>query len=254
MPQKLPTVAVDGLGVLLLGLAALLCIPLVMALSWAATSVRADCGPECVALADLDAQAAMASAAWGMLAVSLFGSIVGVVTLIFLALTLRETRQATAVAREIGEKQARAYLNIDKATMKATDFFGMIDVTVVVRNTGQSPARNLRLESTLRAFNIDFDPDGNDFETDIFRQDRRCPIHAVSGGDTVTARLNFYSESEWSLVKVLEDNGHPIIETSFTLRYDTVFGVEDAETAKFTGSIHGDKPLSVGVEMSKGSH
>ena len=79
------------------------------------------------------------------------GLIVTAAGLFYLARTLDETRRSTAVAREIGQKQIRAYLSFGRAEVMHEEFVSGEKVIPHLRfrfrvhNAGQSPARDLQL-------------------------------------------------------------------------------------------------------------
>lgn len=103
---------------------------------------------------DLLAQERMAKAAeWMNYAswVSAFLVLVGTGALIW---TLFETRQVTRVTRDIGEKQVRSYLSIEKSRFAITKE-GNVWAFLVVKNYGQSPA--LITEVTARLWPNTFD-------------------------------------------------------------------------------------------------
>jgi len=89
---------------------------------------------------DLQAQQDMAVWALGMLFVSMFGLLATIVGVVYVALTLRETRR-------IGEAQVRAYLSVESASYVA--YPNLFEVTIVVKNSGNSPARQLKMLNDL---------------------------------------------------------------------------------------------------------
>lgn len=247
------TIRVDGLGILLVGLTAVLAMVFAFAVHWVPGAVPTTCDSACLDRGDLVAQNSMTAAAWGMLAVTVFSALVGVVTILFLALTLRETRQATTVAREIGEKQARAYLNITGCTVVGTRIREIADAKLTIRNTGSSPARSLHLQATIRAVALHFEGETqNIVETELLRLETTTPVHSVSGGEEATATAQFVSQD--SLTDVVTRRRSTLVHVILNLRYETVFGEEDVETAVFRGVIASDHTLDAGVELRKSSH
>lgn len=57
--------------------------------------------------------------------------------------TTKAAIEATAVTREIGERQTRAYICIDSAVLKEPVLGNPIQASVTFKNTGQSPAYNV---------------------------------------------------------------------------------------------------------------
>jgi hypothetical protein len=112
---------------------------------------------------DLQAQQEMAVWAYGMLLVGIASTIITGVGVIFVALTLHLTRitakaaiaaaeqagqanvvaqDSVAEARRIGEAQVRSYLSIKSCTLKRLDG-NQVQAHLVVRNSGQSPAKRV---------------------------------------------------------------------------------------------------------------
>ena len=105
--------------------------------------------------ADLQAQQDMAVWTFGMLWVSIAMLFVTGLGVTYVALTLEEARAATVAAtsaanitREIGQKQVRAYLSVEKVTANFTD--GAVEFRVYITNSGNSPAIDVAIKG--RAF------------------------------------------------------------------------------------------------------
>lgn len=132
----------------------------------------------CIALADLDAQRSMAWAAWSMFGAALLSIILTIVGAVLLLQNLAESRRASryaafnvAAARRTNrhalrsalaaesalvasstnaQRQLRAYLHLQSATLlhmetlrdEPSDEIPTIKVTI--KNTGQTPAKNIR--------------------------------------------------------------------------------------------------------------
>lgn len=105
----------------------------------------------------LKAQERIADWSLGVLVVSAFSLVVTAAGVIYVALTLRETRRATEVAHrsvgasesavkatlEVGQAQVRAYLTISKARFGVEGNWFHFWATIV--NSGQSPAFDIRI-------------------------------------------------------------------------------------------------------------
>lgn len=172
---------------------------------------------------DLQAQKDMAY--WGMAmffasGASLLISLVGLVALID---SLNQTRTAIRNDREIGEAQARAYLNVSHAVMVKVDTPAIfphldgINAKVVFVNSGQSPAHNIHLrrkERTIGAAVRDFDRGLSDVE--------------FTHLGTIGANASF----SYSIENIIEDEAYRalISKTCYSfffgeLVYKDVFGV-----------------------------
>jgi hypothetical protein len=92
---------------------------------------------------DLKAQQDMAWAA--KIGLILIGA-----TVFFAALAWKATKQTNKITREIGEAQVRAYVSIVSATMQFGTDYEHPFVSVQVKNSGQSPARNFRWNPTIQ--------------------------------------------------------------------------------------------------------
>lgn len=100
---------------------------------------------------DLKAQQDMAVWALGMLIVTIWLSVITLVGVLFVGWTLRETRRAVKAAddavkvtREIGIAQISPYLSIVHASAFIDERNG-ICFTVQVKNSGQTPAKNVHV-------------------------------------------------------------------------------------------------------------
>jgi len=120
---------------------------------------------------DLSAQKDMAEWAFWMLTVSGLGIALTVVGIYFVRENLREmqlqraighsaveaAKESNTVARKIGEAQVRAYVVCEEANCKTTK--NTIELWIKLKNYGQTPAKNIQIESYLQASASD--PQGN---------------------------------------------------------------------------------------------
>jgi hypothetical protein len=137
----------DGIGILLLGVCALLTVT--VAIAW---GIRPPPAAE-----DIDAQTSMAWAAWAMVAVSAASLAVGGLTIYLVFETLRETRraadaadlsalhgeQAIKVTRDNGMAQIRAYVTMSGATFEIDHITDEAVLRLTLTNSGQTPAQQL---------------------------------------------------------------------------------------------------------------
>jgi hypothetical protein len=89
---------------------------------------------------DLKAQQEMSEWAYGMLWATVFTIFVGIMGIIFVGLTLRETRR-------IGQAQVRAYLVCPKGNF--ISYEKHLSVYISIKNVGQSPAKSIRVTAKI---------------------------------------------------------------------------------------------------------
>lgn len=120
-----------------------------------------DCGAECKRnYQDLGAQLDMALWTQGMFWVALFSMVVTAIGVLYVAMTLKATKDATtasgqaanaadqavAVTQEIGQKQVRAYLTIRKIKVLQYEANIPIKTSIHIQNTGQTPAIDVSIK------------------------------------------------------------------------------------------------------------
>ena len=88
-----------------------------------------------------DTYAQWLMAIFGMLAI-----FVGIWTITLLRDTLRAARKGNRIARKSAERQLRAYIGIHKAAVEYQEEKGRFYFHLIFRNTGQTPAYNVRLK------------------------------------------------------------------------------------------------------------
>jgi hypothetical protein len=137
----------DGIGLLLLGLSAVLLISVAL-VGGLHTPTAFD---------DTSVQVSQAWAAWAMVVVSVIGGLIGAISLFLIYRTLQaalrsaiaaehavaEARKATSISEQIGKAQVRAYLTIGEVTLSIRGH--ILRVTAEFANVGQSPARAVTL-------------------------------------------------------------------------------------------------------------
>ena len=97
---------------------------------------------------DLQAQQDMSVWAMAMMLTGGIGLLLTGVGVIYVALTLKATRDTVDVARDIGRKQVKAYLSVESAHMAAE--YGCVICGVNVKNYGQSPTLRVQLTGVAR--------------------------------------------------------------------------------------------------------
>lgn len=146
---------------------------------------------------DLNAQREMADWAESMLWASVAGVIVTGVGVVYVALTLKETR-------EIAERQLRAYLTVKNVTvehirLKETGEVVAVKLIVDVQNGGATPAINISINATIYE---------NDYEPGLpsIRMDGGAPQHLV----WARSRVHINGDIGPSVVEPVVETGIPL--------------------------------------------
>lgn len=177
---------------------------------------------------------------------------IGLVALIY---TLRQTdsslrvaRRANLIARQIGEAQTRAYLSITDAVL-TFDEWGVADLNLTIRNTGQSPARDVswRFELALALLKGDWWAPGGCSSLGV--------VGDIAGGADVPSRLETISTSLGGGKRVGHIGGGQL-GTFFAQTYmataqimisgNDVFGLSITETINLHGTVVPGKVANLG--------
>ena len=94
---------------------------------------------------DLEAQTKMALWAFWMLVATVVMAAITALGVIFVWQTLKATQKMASETTRIGEAQVRAYLHAKIIALEC-DNFGSVEITIKVKNTGQSPAHAIGFE------------------------------------------------------------------------------------------------------------
>jgi hypothetical protein len=121
---------------------------------------------------DLKAQRQMARWTLIMGVVAIAGIFLSAIGIYLVFGTLVATRRATVATREIGENQTKAYVNIAKITIReigAGDTHLHTEAVLFVTNTGNTPARRVKISTHCRFYSQGFSALQKDWssETDI---------------------------------------------------------------------------------------
>lgn len=231
----------DGIGILLLGLTALLVVG--SALIWGISPPKP--------LDDSATQQSMAWAAWAMFVVSTVGLVVGAVSLFLIYETLRETRRASnaaersaAVAAEtaahtqsaasenlrLTQAQIRCYPIVKSAEMlmQADD---AVSITYRFANSGQTPARKISIVveawPEIRARG-DWEISGQMVAEEKTRSD-------VPADEDREGRA-YFDRVDWSEFRqALETRRR--VRATITLFYEDVFGTQLSEVAEYYSEL-----------------
>lgn len=100
---------------------------------------------------DLVAQETTAGWTFIMSAAALLGVLLSGGGVVLVWTTFGETRRTNEITREIGEAQVRAYLSVVDATL-VSDASREVVVVMKLRNSGNSPALDVRIDSVMKLF------------------------------------------------------------------------------------------------------
>jgi hypothetical protein len=187
---------------------------------------------------DLAAQLVMAKAARQMFwvgvaenVITLAGVLLVLATLIYTRhaakaaqAAVTEAKEATKAAREIGEAQVRAYLHCEGAK-----FFiltgGIFSCHPKIRNTGQSPAKNIRIEASCR---MSRETGGVPLLSRTYWECEReyCVVPPISAQQSESGNLNFPAITGVDDRSLLEDFRY--LSVDCLLIWEDVFERENA--------------------------
>lgn len=168
---------------------------------------------------DLEAQELMARFTRIMGWTGLIGLGIGSGSVYLIWRTLRETRRLANDTRDIGERQVRAYVDVENIAVNDLEIGKIPFVTFILKNSGASPARNLSVKTLMGT-----SPDPNRFKVyfgDI-SEGSRTQISATSAYDQV--RRFSVPADEQSMKQIQSGNAELFI--AGVVVYDDVFGVK----------------------------
>jgi len=175
------------------------------------------CDGPCIEGLDLQAQQSMASAAWWMFGATIVATALSAGALIALVTSLRQTRQAIADNRDIGEHQTQAYVHAETITGSLAN-----GVMVTVANTGLTPASHFSVTYTAQVVKR-----GEVFQQYHFRQDRFVTYSALGPGERLLVGLAIPATALTR--EGLFHHGGDLLLITGTILYVTVFN-HDFET------------------------
>ncbi|MAN45224.1 MAG: hypothetical protein CMF04_03335 [Hyphomonas sp.] len=202
---------------------------------------------------DLYAQRQMAKWAFWMLFVSAVGVLVGAVGLIFLKGTLdaaRDTNQSALdsirVTREIGQAQVRAYLSFMEPAFHLSP---KIRISFFAKNSGQSPARHLRVtEASCGALLHQATPHWEDGAHDY---DFSVNFGDVPASDGMQLFVDApYTQEQAERIRSLIGRHFVGLDFMGVIRWDDAFGVPFEEV--FMAHVHIKQDGSIEVEFKTG--
>lgn len=174
---------------------------------------------------DLKAQRYMALWAFFMAAAGIVGLIVTGVGLYFIYRTLVASEKATKAAveavnvtRDMGERQIRAYLAVENSTVRNLAVGQNMKIEFSLKNSGQSPAKNVSVE-TIICF-TDEDPNSKKLYFGTIPAGSRA--HVSAGGDYRQFR-NYETTIDQSVFDNIT-NGTIHILFAGVIKYKDVFG------------------------------
>lgn len=182
---------------------------------------------------DLEAQKDMAYWAFVTALVSAAGLLISIGGLYMLFQSLRQTRQAITNDRQIGEAQVRAYLAIDPITQatKIDSKVRSFKATLVIKNTGQSPAYNVRQISKMFMEKYPLPRDQGDlFVPDPSSVERGSTLPA---GGTLNVPVDLDEPLTEAQFKSAMNNGDDRLYMASIVFYDSVFKERLSNKTKF---------------------
>lgn len=206
---------------------------------------------------DLQAQQDMSDWAFWMMLLATGSLTLGVVGVWYVRETLRATREGTSAtiteARRIGEAQVRCYLSITNVTMTIHKD-GLIDFIAEAANSGQSPAKNVKLLYLVTAHALRSEV-RQEIAGDVSGNKGIFTIRANSTfafpGQTCTEGLNSDLLSD-----VISGSGRVSIRIELLLQWRDVFGVEDSALETFSSAMSTltiDEPIVMPSEQQMAS-
>lgn len=155
---------------------------------------------------DLQAQEDMRDAAVFTVRLTIAGLVLGLIGTLYLVRTFDETRRVTVETARIGEAQLRSYLSVADLTLEATRVGGVFNLSLVLRNSGQSPARRLAVEGELIA-SFRYEDGRSDPDLVVAPLLRRIAPTDLPVGEREVVNGHFVSNEAWFQV-VGEDGGY----------------------------------------------
>ena len=216
-------------GTISLGVAASLVVAATVVVAATMRLTDGGCIGECIPRQDLAMQTNMALAAWGVLVVS---AGTGAASLVLIYSTLKAAQRSALAAedtvretRRIGEAQTRSYLTVKSAEMTVAQ--GTIRVDYYFRNSGQTPARDIRtfVRTEVQRFEDDgWQPRYHSKWQYKARSD--VPSQESRDGYIITEQLPVSLLSD-----LVEKNYRVIVQVRFV--YKDVFDIEIDETVRY---------------------
>lgn len=173
---------------------------------------------------DLQAQQEMATwalwslvATWAGLAVSIGGFFV-------LWRSLRQTREAISIDREVGHAQVRAYLGFELEPPAGCIPGRIPEATFRIINTGQSPARKVRHSSFIGVFDHPF----VDWQGPLLKEpsDLKIPSVTLRAGGDFNDTASMKTPLSKELFNEIANGGPKRIYVIAKVTYEDVFGQE----------------------------
>ena len=201
---------------------------------------------------DLEAQRDMAKWALLMFAASALGVVVTGAGFVYVAMTLKATRdtvqqmrnanaaawKAVEVTETVGERQVQAYLSAPEGIYELWEYdrprlYGCLRLSIKIKNFGQSPAHNVRIEGKFQLF------EPVDINEDFFKSVRHyyakgfCADVPPGGEDTAAlltdGLLDFFAQQDSSTQFYIDLNA--------TLIWENEFGHEQRQPVYFASEL-----------------
>lgn len=250
-------IRLDGLGIFLLGLAALVAISAAIVSGMKPSVITLGCDGDCLAREDLGAQINMAWAAWVMVIVTAVSVIVGALSLVLIAATLRAAQSSARAAedtadsaarslemaettlnatRSMGIWQSKAYITVASVEVLFQPEQGMLTVYFTVKNSGATPA--VKISAILNA-QIEGRNTGDDLfdRYEVGQRSVVCPDIASKDEDVRDAL--FFRPIPGRYRQMYDETGqiwNTIVITG-QLNYQDVFGQQNVYEFAFEGFV-----------------
>lgn len=250
-------IPLDGAALLALCLLGIATLGAAIVFAYVPPNPPANCGEGCADNLDLLAQTHMASAAWVMAVIAAAGTVIGLITLVMIYLTLVQAKRSADAAKQVvdvtldvGKRQIRAYLNAESAVVKMPGSLPFLSVTISIRNSGQSPALQIRGRVWLRVIEyLDGGDDGYDSSTALELHAPLIPAD-ISAGDTTEYFLSYIALNvKPSLLQTLQDGTNLAFELHIEGSYKDVFGDEIPMDYRLVGIYQSLEKLAEGLAM-----
>lgn len=187
---------------------------------------------------DLQAQKDMALWALWVAATGGVGLIVSFLGLLAVYLSLRQTRKAISIDREVGHAQARAYLDIASTEVVRLKPEGETEIKIRIFNSGVTPARDVKV-----SYYFKFDSGGGAGQEDP-------AAHNIAGNGSYIIEKTFFFHDEKTLTDHYRTSSTKIMTVKGSFSYKDVFS--EVRVLKFSYHLTAENfyPVAVGTRIS----
>lgn len=226
----------DGLGIFMLGLAALLVISVSLA-----GFIRTPAAPD-----DTSVQQSMAWATWAMTLVSVAGGAIGALSLYLIYRTLLAAqRSATAAEKTLetamsqGKTQLRAYLTVSHAYVAPHEDAMEMAIVVIVENSGQTPTAKAHFNAEYTLTNLT-----SDAPSEEYRVQQILP--SVGSHGTLKSKKTFFADRGTFIAGQLDDHH---LSVRIELVWTDIFGDTWRDSVIFARRLTDDDSNLASIEL-----